>query len=181
MLLVTAGILLFASALLATSSASVIATLVGNGTPAYLGDNGPAALSTLNDPADIAVARDGSLFIADAGNSVIRIVLPNGTIRTFAGVGGTPGFSGDGGPASLALLRSPYGVAYDSAATTLYIADLNNQRVRRVLQNGTMVEFAGTGQRAYCGDGGPATAACLTNPLGVACEGAGGKSTHAFA
>ncbi|MEU5053687.1 NHL repeat-containing protein [Streptomyces sp. NPDC021096] len=93
------------------------------------------------------------------------------TITTVAGIG-TAGFGGDGGPATAAGLRSPYGVALDGAGS-LYIADYQNHRVRKVGPDGVITTVAGDGSKGYGGDGGPATAAGLRDPAGVALDGRG--------
>lgn len=107
-----------------------ITTVAGNGIQGYSGDGGPAVSAQFGYPAAIAVDSMGNLFIADDGNSSIRKVSTSGIISTVAG-NGTPGFSGDGGPAIKAQLSAPAGLAVDDAGN-LYIADLNNLRVRKV-------------------------------------------------
>jgi sugar lactone lactonase YvrE len=98
-------------------------------------------------------------------------VSTSGTITTVAG-NGTPGFSGDGGPATNASLSYPNGVAVD-AAGNLYIADTDNQRVRKVSTSGTITTIAGTGSFGFSGDGGPATNASLAGPSHVAVDAVG--------
>jgi len=111
--------------------ANVITTVVGNGTATYSGDNGDPLLASLNLPADLELGPDGRLYIADAGNNVIRAVdFGANTIVTVAGTGAM-GFSGDGGPATSAQLANPQGIAFD-AAGDLFISDTFNQRIRRV-------------------------------------------------
>ncbi|HXT46300.1 MAG TPA: hypothetical protein VN748_19675 [Pseudonocardiaceae bacterium] len=96
---------------------------------------------------------------------------PTPTITTVAGTG-SAGFSGDGGPATSARLRTPEGVTVDSSGT-LYIADYGNHRVRKVTRDEVITTVAGTGSPGYGGDGGPATAAQLNRPCGVAVDDAG--------
>jgi sugar lactone lactonase YvrE len=110
--------------------AGMIQTIVGTGTAGAGGDGGDARDAELDTPSDIAVAPNGTLYVADTGNNRIRIVKPNGTIDTFAGTG-ERGFSGDGGAADQAQLDRPYGVSL-APNGTLYIADTHNQRIRRV-------------------------------------------------
>lgn len=107
-----------------------IHTVVGTGAEGYSGDNGPALDAELNTPSDVAVAPNGTLYIADTMNNVVRVVTPAGIIRTFAGTG-TRGFSGDGGPAAAAELDRPYGVGL-APNGAVYIADTHNQRIREV-------------------------------------------------
>jgi sugar lactone lactonase YvrE len=107
-----------------------ITTFAGTGTAGYSGDGGPAMNAELDTPSDVAISPNGTLYIADTMNSVVRIVKPDGTIDTFAGTG-EGGFSGDGGPAKLAQLDRPYGVEL-APNGNVYIADTHNQRIREV-------------------------------------------------
>ena len=150
----------------ASTTAGVITGVAGDGVGRYGGDGGPAVAASLDMPGAVAVADDGSLLIADTANHRVRRVDPAGTISTVAGTG-SAGFSGDGGAATTAQLRSPEAVAVD-ADGNLYIADTGNARVRRVNQAGIIATAAGTGTRGFSGDGGPATAARLDEPRGVA-------------
>jgi sugar lactone lactonase YvrE len=153
------------------SGAGVITTYVGTGVAGYGGDAGPAAAAQLNYPEGVATDLSGNLFIADAGNNRIRKVDTAGTITTVAGTG-LPGFGGDGGQALAAQLFSPWRVALDGTGN-LYIADLENDRVRRVDAAGTITTVAGTGSLGFSGDGGPAVAAQLDTPYGLAVDGSG--------
>ena len=139
----------------------------------YSGDGGPATAAELNSPTGVAVDAAGDLFIADSGNNRIREVnLATGMITTVAG-NGTGGYSGDGGPATAAELDYPEGVAVD-AAGDLFIADSDNNRVREVnLSTGMITTVAGNGTDGYSGDNGPATAAELNYPEGIAVDAAG--------
>ena len=145
----------------------VITTIAGNGTEGFSGDNGPAIFAQLANPYGVAVDAAGSLYIADTYNNRVRKVS-NGVISTVAGCGS--GGLGDNGPATGAQL-SPYGVAVDIAGN-LYIADSNNQRIRKV-SNGVITTVAGNGTAGYIGDNGPATSAELNSPLGTAVDAAG--------
>jgi uncharacterized protein (TIGR03437 family) len=113
----------------------------------------------------------GDIYIADANNSRIRKVTPDGTISTVAG-SSTKGYSGDGGPATSAFLNGPVDVVPD-AAGNLFIVDQGNNVVRKVDTNGIITTVAGNGSPGYSGDGGPATAASLNGPTGVAVNAAG--------
>src|SRR5208283_2428868 len=104
-------------------------------------------------------------------NSVVRKVAASGTITTVAG-NGTYGYSGDGGAATSAEMRYPYGVAVD-ASGNLYIVDRYNYRIRKVSASGTILTAAGSGTYGSTGDGGAATAAQLANPYGVAVDASG--------
>jgi NHL repeat-containing protein len=143
-----------------------ITTIAGiGGRQALTGDGGPATKAHLAAPEGLAVTATGTVYIADAQNNRVRRITPGGTITTYAGTG-TAGFSGDGGPATWAQVDLPYDVAVD-AAGNVYIADLGNNRVRKVSPAGTITTIAGTGGSGYSGDGGPATAARV-HPLALA-------------
>jgi sugar lactone lactonase YvrE len=109
-------------------ASGIIDTFAGNGEEGYAGDGGPARQARLNHPTDVCFGPDGSLYIADAHNHVIRRVRPDGTISTVAG-NGTYGFSGDGGSPTQAQLNDPSGVFVDRTGT-LFIADTLNHRIR---------------------------------------------------
>ncbi|MCC7374768.1 MAG: hypothetical protein IT581_08930 [Verrucomicrobiales bacterium] len=132
------------------------------------GDGGPATDARLNAPHGVAVATDGTVYIADRASNRIRKVDPNGMITTVAGTG-LYGFSGDGGPAALAQVNSPYGVAVGSDGL-LYIADTGNGRIRRIGSDGIIITVAGGGAipGPEIGDGGPATKAELSQPWRIA-------------
>jgi len=94
------------------------------------GDGGPALDATLNNPVDLALADDGTLYFTDVYNHCVRAIAPDGTISTVVGVCGEPGFVGDGGPATEALLKRPYGLEWVDG--TLYISDTGNSVIRAV-------------------------------------------------
>jgi sugar lactone lactonase YvrE len=148
-----------------------ISTVAGNGTLGYSGDGGPATSAQLWSPDGVAVDVAGNLYIADGNNNRIRKVATNGMISTVAG-NGSLGYSGDGGPATSAQMDFPWGLAVDSVGN-LYIADGNNNRIRKVATNGTISTVAGNGSYGYSGDGGPATSAELSGAYGVALDAAG--------
>ena len=157
----------------------VVTLVAGNGRAGYSGDGRPATSAQLYYALGVAVDGEGNLLIADAGNSRIRKVSPDGIIATVAG-NGTPGFDGDGGPAASAQLNYPQSVAVDGAGD-LFIADslglgfsdLGN-RIRKVSPDGIITTVAGTGACCYTsGDGGPAAQAQLTGPNRLAVDGAG--------
>jgi len=150
----------------------IVTTIAGDGSSGVssnMGDGGPATSATLPDPTAVAVDTVGNLYIAD-GNNRIRKVTPAGIISTVAGGGSpySPAF-GDGGPATSAWI-DPRGVAVDSSGN-LYIAD--DYLVRMVSTGGTISTIAGGGNGGYTGDGGPATAAELGFPSGIAIDGRG--------
>ena len=147
-----------------------IAALAGTGEQGFSGDGGPAAGAQLNGPAGLEAAGD-VLFVADTGNHRVRMVDAGGAIRTIAG-NGSPGFAGDGGPAAAAQLNRPTGLAL-APDGALLVADSGNRRIRRIGQNGVITTYAGNGGGGSSGDGGPATAAGLNDPVDVAASAAG--------
>jgi hypothetical protein len=126
---------------------------------------------TVGFPKSVAVDGAGNLYIADYIYSRVRKVAPNGTVTTVAG-NGTDGYSGDGGPATGALVNDPEGVAVDGSGN-LYIADTFNNVIRKVSVAGTITTVAGNGSQGTSGDGGPATGAELDYPSSVAVDGIG--------
>ncbi len=150
-------------------SKGVITTVAGNGTYGFSGDNGPATSAQLFNPQGVAVDSAGNLYIADTFNDRIRKVS-GGVITTVAG-NGTSGVNGENIPATTAQLNWPYGVAVDSAGN-LYIANTYNNRVCKV-SGGMITTVAGNGSHGFGGDNGPAAAAQLSYPDGVAVDAAG--------
>ena len=137
----------------------------GTGTQGYAGDNSPATSAQLNTPQALAIASNGTLYIADTGNNVIRAIDTIGNITTVAGTG-KPGYAGDNGPATAAQLDAPNAIAVDSTGDLL-ISDSANHRIRRVDTTGTITTVAGTGIQGFSGDSGPATSAQLDTPSGL--------------
>ncbi len=152
-------------------SAGIISTVAGTGVAGYSGDGGQATSAQLNNPYGIAVDAQGNLYIADLGNNRVRKVTTAGVISTVAGTG-VAGYSGDGGQATSAQLKTPIAVAVD-AQGSLYIADYGNYRVRKVTTAGVISTVAGTGVAGSSGDGGQATSAQLNSPAGIAVGAAG--------
>jgi hypothetical protein len=173
--------------------AGFIYSIAGNGNFGYSGDGGPATSAELGRPAGLAFDPSGNLLIADAQDSVVRVVaaqtgtfygqaMKAGDIYTIAGTG-TSGYSGDGGPGTSAKLSGPVGVTTDQAGNAV-IADTGNSRIRVVaahsgtfygqaMTEGDIYTIAGNGKRALTGDGGPAAAAELRFPGGLATDSAG--------
>jgi hypothetical protein len=149
-----------------------ITTVAGTGTDGYSGDGGPATSAQLSWPIDVEATADGGFLIADLGNKRVRRVSPAGLITTVAG-DGKGGNLGDGGPATSARVGSPTGVAVTADGGFL-IADAQAHRVRRVSPDGTITTVAGNGTAGGAGDGGPAAAAQLNVPVGVAALADGG-------
>ena len=159
---------------LRVDSRGMLAVLAGTGEKGDSGDGGPAAQAQFNGMHSLAVGPADDLFIADTWNNrVRRIDAKTGKVFPFAGTG-RKGFRGDGGPASAAEFGNVYCVAFDDGRENLYLADLDNRRVRAVnLKTGIVTTVAGNGTYAFGGDGAPAASAQLGNPSGLAIDAAG--------
>jgi DNA-binding beta-propeller fold protein YncE len=148
----------------------VITTLAGNGTKASAGDGGPLAKATFAGPRAVAVGPDKCLYVVEReGNSVRKIDLATQTITRFAGTG-KKGYTGDGGPAKDATFDGPKEIDIDKNGN-VYAVDTENEAIRRIDANtGVVTTVAGKGRTKTpgLGDGGPATAATLGRPHGVA-------------
>lgn len=153
----------------------IITTIAGAGVSTHSGDGGPATLAQLDQPSSVAIDREGNIYIAARGEHRIRkISAGTGIITTVAGSspmgdfgGYQGGFSGDGGPATDALLNDPEDIALDEAGN-LYMSDVLNYRIRRVdAITGVITTIAGTGVEGYSGDHGLAVRAQLTTPSGI--------------
>ncbi|MDD9860593.1 MAG: hypothetical protein OXU40_09140 [Nitrospira sp.] len=136
----------------------------------FSGDGGLATRAVLNFPSAVAVAEDGTVYIADTWNHRIRRVDPGtGIISTIAGTGQAK-WSGDHGPAARAALNEPVALALDGRHA-LYIADQSNNRIRKIdLTSGEITTVAGTGESAYNGDGAPGPDTALAGPSGLAVD-----------
>lgn len=153
-----------------SKSTGKITTVAGLGpnNPGYSGDNGPSSTAALNSPEGLAIDSDGSIYISDSGNNVIRRIS-NGIITTIAGTG-AQGYSGDEGPALEATFLTLRGLAVDSE-DNLYVADAANNVIRMIhAATGKIYTVAGNGTAGFEGDGGLAIDAKLSNPLGVALD-----------
>lgn len=148
----------------------IIHAFAGNGTQGFSGDGGPAVEAQFDWPTGVDYDREGNLYIADFFNNRIRRVDRQGIVTTIAGTG-TAGYSGDGGPAVRAELYNPVALVVDGRGT-IYFADANNHVVRRIdgRPPHTITTVAGTGERGFSGDGGPAIRAQLNVPRGVALD-----------
>jgi streptogramin lyase len=159
------------------NSEGIIDSVAGTGRLGFGGDGGLPLMADFHmqesnenpEPGgSITVDNDGRVYLADTYNHRIRrIDFITGTVTTIAG-NGTPGFGGDGGPATAAALNGPRDLELGPDGR-LYIADTDNHRVRVVdLSTGIISTFAGAGQAAFAGDGGRADAASFSRPFGIA-------------
>jgi hypothetical protein len=157
---------------------ATITTVAGSGVFGSPGTGGPALKSDFGYLYGVAADSTGNLYIADPNNGVVwKLTAATQTVSVVAGTLGTPGFySGEGGPATKAILGEPEWVAVD-AAGNLFISDFENERVFKVLaKTGIISTYAGGGEpRMYptYGDGGLATEAFLQEPMGIAFDKSG--------
>ncbi len=152
------------------TAVNTITTVAGCGTEGYSGDGGPAVHAQIASPHGTALDRHGNIYIADLKNDRIRKVDATTGIITTAAGNGEHGYSGDGGPATEAMLASPI-AAFATAEGDLYIADHRNSRIRKVdAATGIITTVAGTGEQGFHGDGGSATQAAISLPRDVALD-----------
>jgi sugar lactone lactonase YvrE len=142
----------------------IITTVAGTGIAGYSGDSGPAINAQLYTPQGVAVDASGNIYIADSQNNRVRkVTAATGIITTVAGTD-IAGYSGDGMLAASAGLNNPSGIAID-ASGNIYIADTQNNRVRKVTAStGIITTLAGNGTAGYNGDGILAASAELNGP-----------------
>ncbi|MEZ4451444.1 MAG: hypothetical protein R3B09_18385 [Nannocystaceae bacterium] len=149
----------------------IIDTVAGTGEATFAGDGGPAREAGLHWPTAIELTPTGELLIADTFNHAVRRLEVDGTLTTLAGTG-VEGHEGDGGPASAAALRQPYGLALDDDGS-IYVADRGNYRIRRIDAEGVIDTVAGTGEEGPSGDDGPGSAAKFGAVARIALDGDG--------
>jgi sugar lactone lactonase YvrE len=164
----SAGKIYFTSSncVLQLDSTGMLTRVAGVAASGYSGDGGPAASAQLNAPGGLAVDGAGNLYIADTGNHAVRVVTTDGNISTLAG-NGQPGYSGDGGPAAAASFNGPQGLASDNYGN-LYVADTDNNAVRKISPSGVITTYAGNGLQGYSYDGFFARESELNLPVGLA-------------
>ena len=151
------------------AATGIITTVAGTGEPGYSGDSGPGNRAQLREPNDVFLDGRGGLLIADIQDQrVRRLDLATGIITTFAG-NGEKVRGGDGIPATQASILGARAVCMDSRGNT-YICEREGHGVRRVDANGIMSTLAGTGERGYEGDGGPALTATWNGPKAIRCD-----------
>lgn len=149
----------------------IITTVAGNGAHSYTGDGGPATSASLFYPMGLSFDNENNLHITDYLHSVIRKVDASGIISTVAG-NGTTAYTGDGSGATSASLNYPRSICFDRSGN-MYIADYDNNVVRKVNTSGIISTYAGTGTSGYSGDGGAAISANMNHPFGVAADSIG--------
>ena len=148
----------------------VISTFAGTGEAGFSGDGGPATAAQIDSVEGIAVADDGTVYLADYNNQRIRRIDPAGIITTVAGTG-VEGYAADPGPATAAELGGPNDIAIGPDGS-IYFGNITSDTVQRIAPDGTLTTIAGNGEYGFSGDGGPATAAQLSNPgVDVAADG----------
>lgn len=145
-----------------------INTIAGIGVEGFSGDGGPAISAMIGRPVALAFDGSGNLYFADSTNQRIRKITTAGTILTVAG-NGVDAYSGDGGQAVSASLGFPIGIAFDPSGN-LYVADGDNNRVRKITPGGIISTVAGNGQGTFAGDGGQAASASINIPSDVAVD-----------
>jgi streptogramin lyase len=153
-----------------TVSAGPIETVAGNGQPGNNGDAGPALEKSIDQPFGVEVGPDGALYVTEVGaHRVRRVDLKSGQMTTVAG-NGKKGYSGDGGPATAAMLAEPYEVRFDRAGNLIFV-EMVGAVVRKVDKaTGKISTIAGTGKAGFSGDGGPATEATFRQPHSIALD-----------
>jgi streptogramin lyase len=155
------------------AKSGIISTLAGTGKQGYSGDGGPASDAQLNKPHSLQFGPEGDLYICDIGNHVIRRVdMTTGTISTFAGTG-KPGPTPDGSPIQGTPIKGPRSIDFDSEGHLWLCTREGNQVFKLDLSKGVIHHVAGTGQKGFSGNGGPARDARLSGPKGIAIDAEG--------
>lgn len=151
------------------NAAGIITTIAGTGVLGFSGDWGPATNAQLNLPVGVFWdKRTGNLFVCDEANNVVRKIDSIGIITTIAGTG-ISGYSGDGGPATVATLNYPSGLTTDTFGN-IFICEFFNHIIRKIDTNGIISTFAGTGSFGFSGDGGAPTLALLNKPCYISTD-----------
>lgn len=152
-------------ACLASSAATPTVTTIAGG---YLGDGKLATSASFVLPVGVARDAKGNVYVSDGYSCRIRRINSAGVISTYAGTG-ICGYSGDGGPATSAMISYSYGAAFDRHGNLL-VADTGNNRVRLITPAGIIMTIAGNGTYAYSGDGGNAVEASLAGPSALSAD-----------
>ncbi len=155
------------------AKSGIISTVAGDGSRGFGGDGGPSTKAQLSRPHSIALDLKGSLYIADIGNHRVRRVnLRTGKIETFSGTGAKEPTS-DGAPVTGTPLNGPRTMAFDKKGDMFLALREGNAVYRIDMKTRTLHHIAGTGEKGYTGDGGPAKSAKLSGPKGIAVGGGG--------
>lgn len=149
----------------------IISTVAGSGKQGYAGDGGSATEALLNEPYEVRFDIKGNMFFVEMMNHIVRKVdAKTGVISTVAGTGKS-GFSGDGGPATKAMLKVPHSITLDKNGD-IYICDIGNHRIRKVdSQTGMISTFAGTGEKKLTPDGAGLAGTPLNGPRALDFDG----------
>ena len=160
--------MVFGNRVLHVDKAGILTVIAGNGAKGFAGDGGPAKAAQFNGPHNLAIAPDGTIYIADSWNYRIRAIDPKTKeIRSIAGTG-KKGYNGDGISAATADFSTIIQIALSPDAKHLYVADIENRRIRRIdLAKGTVETVAGNGQKGTPKDGEDAKAQPLSDSRGV--------------
>lgn len=153
------------------SPSGIITTVAGSGIPAYGGDGGIATSAGFVEPYDVAVDATGNIYVADKGDNRIRKINPSGIISTIAG-DGSIGFLGDGFNATVSKLNNPMGICVDPSGNIIF-CDNGNNRIRKISASGIISTIAGSSTGGFSGDGGPASAASITEPRDICSNSSG--------
>ena len=153
------------------NTAGIITTIAGTSLGASSGDGGPATAAGMDGPTTVVVDSAGNIYLSDGGGGTGPRIrkISSGIITTFAGGGPGLAGSGDGGPATAAAFQVISDAAFDNAGN-MYISDEGKSNIRKIDAGGIIHTIAGNGSYGYSGDGGPATAAQLRQPNGVAVD-----------
>ncbi|MCW3122382.1 MAG: hypothetical protein JWQ38_1874 [Flavipsychrobacter sp.] len=156
--------------------AQIITTIAGDGTRSFYGDGGPATAASITVPVGMVTDGKGNVYIAAGNSNRVRMIDRNGIITTVAGSGSCLypcyGFTGDGGPATTATMGGPEDICLTKAGD-MYLADVLNNRIRKINSAGIISTGAGNGGNVYNGDGIAATNAALNSPSDVVVDGSG--------
>jgi streptogramin lyase len=145
----------------------IIQTIAGTGKGTDGGDGGPALAMNVVQPFDVELGPDGALYVCEYGaHRIRRLDLETNKISNFAGTG-RAGYTGDGGPATKAMLNQPHELQFDREGN-LYFTDMRNHAIRKIAaKTGIITTLAGNGKPGFAGDGGPAQSSQLNQPHSV--------------
>ena len=150
------------------NSSGIINTIAGTGVAGFTGDGGPATAAQISTYWGITCDNSGNVYFFNWNYYHVRKISSSGIITSVAGTG-TSGYSGDGGPATAAMIGWSYNIAADNSGN-VYLADWTYSKIRRIDATGTINLIAGTGGVSFSGDGGPATAATFNRPFSIVAD-----------